>query len=153
MCDIDSKLTNESDDDNSKTGIKFPKIMGEDIRLVKNLNILLNKQMQEFDRAYPDIDTEKNENSMVTDVRELFFSILRPILNELIKTVPESSQQTTQGARKDANEVKYVYIDTNRDADDVGTVFEKYFNKEAFLDVFDGPDLEFVKKLVDGGAF
>jgi hypothetical protein len=153
VCDIDAKLTNESDNDNSKTGIKFPKIMGEDIRLVRNLNILLNKQMQAFDQAYPDVDTEKNENSMVDDVRKLFFSILRPILFELIKTVPESSQQTTPGARKDANDVKYVYIDTDRDADDVGTVFEKYFNKEDFLDVFEGPDLEFVKKLVDGGAF
>jgi hypothetical protein len=66
---------------------------------------------------------------MVDDVRELFFSILKPILFELTKTVPDSSKQTTPGELKDANDVKYVYIDTNRDADDVGTVFEKYFNK------------------------
>ncbi len=54
MCDIDGKFTNESDSFNSETGIKFPEVFQEAF-LVRNLNILMNKQLESFDTAYPDI--------------------------------------------------------------------------------------------------
>lgn len=136
VCDIDGKFTNESDSFNSETGIKFPDVFQEQF-LVRNLNILMNKQMQSFDKAYPDINSEQQEASLVSDVRELFFNILKPILLPLFQ-------------KESGN---YLYIDTNKDAADVGTVFEKYFNKEDFLELFEGPGYDFVKKLVDGGAF
>jgi len=75
----------------------------------------------------------------VNDIRKLFFDVLKPILEPLFKK------------KKNGD---YKYIDTSRDGNDVGTVFEKYFHKkEKFLDLFEGPGEDFVKKLVDGGAF
>lgn len=152
VCDIDGKFTNESDSFNSETGIKFPEVFQESF-LVRNLNILMNKQMQSFDKAYPDIYSEQQEASLVDDVRELFFNILKPILLPLFQTEHDSNQMTNPGKRMEDKDKKYIYIDTNRDAADVGTVFEKYFKKEDFLELFEGPGFDFVKKLVDGGAF
>jgi hypothetical protein len=107
--------------------------------LVRNLNILMNKQLESFDKAFPDPLAEKHEETLVSDVRELFFNVLRPILLPLFKKKENG---------------KYKYIDTSRDGNDVGTVFDKYFyKKEKFIELFEGPGEKFVQKLVDGGAF
>ena len=70
-------------------------------------------------------------SKFVDDIRMIFFSFLKPIL----QCVEDN-------------------IDKRFKADDLGTVFDKYFKKASFLEEFETSEvLPFVKRLVDGASF
>ena len=66
----------------------------------------------------------------INDIRAMFFSFLKPYL-ECVGT----------------------YIDKNRKADDVNTIFGKYFNTPGYLSEFDEASAPFAKRLVNSSQF
>ena len=87
-----------------------------------------NKNICKFDTAF---QVEESKEKYVEDIRQMFFSFLKPIL----KTVPD-------------------FINKDLKADDVGTVFGKYFDKPGFVEEFENSmDKDFIGKLVDGSPF
>ena len=112
--------------------------------MIYQLNVLKNRQLTQFDRAFSDSHSldalgcdlgdeagKSTEDTFIQDVRQIFFSFLKPILEQAEKL-----------------------IDTERDANDKSTVFGKYFNQADFVDLFEGSTQEdFVKRLVYGSSF
>ena len=132
ICDIDGGVTNEID-------LNFPEVHMEPF-LVKNLNILKNQQMQQFDQAFDhSFNPDEDEKKFVKDVRSLFFNILKPILSPLIVNDEETGKP------------KYFH---QVDSRDVSAVFEKYFKKAEYFELFEGSaSEEFVARLMEAGAF
>lgn len=125
--------------------MKLPECQWEPLML-KTLNQLKQKQMQRFDYAFQDRKAaEDNNNTLVMDVRNLFFNILKVFLAPILK----------EG--RDGEKLYYKKIDGS----DVSAVFKNYFKVEDYLELFAGdedaneppPVEKFSKFLVEGGAF
>ena len=89
-----------------------------------------NSKVNRYDAAYPENLVNDTDNiDFVTQIRETFFSILKPYLVNLED-----------------------YIDTKTDPNQAN--FYKYFNKKGYLDNFDLPaQKEFAQKLMESSQF